>query len=494
MTGRAVALDSIPITADIEALDLTDVVDRYRDISDRIQVSTAPGEDGLVRRMEVSASAGEAPGWAVFALTNDTDRQLDRILVAPHYRLLGSGLIWPDLGSTRISAITPSQGFRPERVEADGADIFQVTLDPGATVTFVAELAAPLLPKLYLWDPQAYEENLNSLTLFQGIVIGVAGLLALFLTTLFIVRGTPMFPAAALLAWSVLAYIGVEFELVQKVVELSAREHQIYRAATEALIATALLIFLFAYLNLSRWHVRLVHISALSVLAMLGLLALTLVDPQVAAGIARLSIGAVAGLGLLLIVYLAIRRSDRAVMLVPAWILLLAWVYGAMITVMHRIENDLAAPALAGGMVLIVLLIGFTVMQHAFAGGSTAPGHISDFERKALALTGAGDMVWDWDVARDHIYTSADAERLLGFERGALEGPAVKWLGHLHPSDQDRFKAALDTIVELKRGRIAQDFRLRAKDGHFYWLSLRARPILGADGEVIRCAGTLVDV
>jgi hypothetical protein len=48
--------------------------------------------------------------------------------------------------------------------------------------------------------------------------------------------------------------------------------------------------------------------------------------------------------------------------------------------------------------VLIVLLIGFTVMQHAFAGGVIQQGPIGDTERKALALTGAGDIVWDWDV------------------------------------------------------------------------------------------------
>jgi hypothetical protein len=29
----------------------------------------------------------------VFALTNDTDEQIDRLLVAPHFRLVGSGVV-----------------------------------------------------------------------------------------------------------------------------------------------------------------------------------------------------------------------------------------------------------------------------------------------------------------------------------------------------------------------------------------------------------------
>ena len=35
-----------------------------------------------------------------------------------------------------------------------------------------------------------------------------------------------------------------------------------------------------------------------------------------------------------------------------------------------QFQRDLVAPALLGGLVLIVLLIGFTVIQHAFAGGA----------------------------------------------------------------------------------------------------------------------------
>ena len=55
------------------------------------------------------------------------------------------------------------------------------------------------------------------------------------------------------------------------------------------------------------------------------------------------------------------------------------------------------------------MLIGFTVMQHAFAGGVTS-GIVSDVERRALALTGAGDMIWDWDVSADKVFTSPETE------------------------------------------------------------------------------------
>jgi len=139
------------------------------------------------------------------------------------------------------------------------------------------------------------------------------------------------------------------------------------------------------------------------------------------------------------------------------------------------------------------MLIGFTVMQHAFAGGITH-GIVSDVERRALALTGSGDMIWDWDVSADRVFTSPETEALLGLKRGALDGPAARWLDVLHPLDRDRFRAALDNVLEQRRGRLLQDFRLRTPDGHFLWFALKARPVVGSDGEVVRLVGTITDV
>ena len=142
-----------------------------------------------------------------------------------------------------------------------GADVFRITLDPGTVITFVAELRTDNLPQLYLWEPDTYKDKLNSLTLYQGIVIGIAGLLALFLTILFVVKGSVMFPAAAALSWAVLIYIGINFGFWPKVFDLSSGVERIWRASGEAILAATLLVFLFAYLNLNRWHVRYAHIT-----------------------------------------------------------------------------------------------------------------------------------------------------------------------------------------------------------------------------------------
>ena len=272
------AVDAVSVRSDAPAIDLTAVLDHQRSDTDRIQVSTAPGTDGIVRRIEVRAREG-GQNWVVFALANNTDDQLDRLIVAPHYRIVSSGLLWPDLGLSRIATITPSTGDRPERQESATADIFRITLDPGAVITFVAELRTDKLPQLYLWEPDAYKDKVNSFTLYQGIVIGISGLLALVLTILFVVKGSIMFPAAAALAWAVLVYIGVDFGFWGKVLDMSNNAERVWRAAGEAILAATLLVFLFAYLNLSRWHVRYSHITVGWLTFLGSLVALALFDP-----------------------------------------------------------------------------------------------------------------------------------------------------------------------------------------------------------------------
>jgi diguanylate cyclase (GGDEF)-like protein/PAS domain S-box-containing protein len=491
--GAAHAIDAVSVRSDSPAIDLTGILEFQKSDSDRIQVSTAPGNDGIVRRIEVRAREGGS-NWVVFALANNTDDQLDRLIVAPHYRIVSSGLLWPDLGLSRIATITPSTGDRPERQDNPITDIFRVTLDPGSVITFVVELRTDKLPQLYLWEPEAYKDKVNSFTLYQGIVIGIAGLLSLVLTILFVVKGSIMFPAAAGLSWAVLVYIGIDFGFWGKVLDMASGAERVWRASGEAILAATLLVFLFAYLNLSRWHVRYSHIT-IGWLAFLGsLVALALFDPPVASGIARLSLALIAVFGFALIVYLSTHGFDRAVLLIPSWFLLLVWVIAAGMTIQGSVTNDIVGPALLGGLVLIVMLIGFTVMQHAFAGGGSGQGIVSDVERRALALTGAGDLIWDWDVSADKVFTSAETESMLGLRRGTLEGPAAKWLEVLHPLDQDRFRAALDSVLDQRRGRLVQDFRLRTPDGHFMWFSLKARPVVGSDGEVARVIGTLSDV
>ncbi len=491
----ASALEAVRVTPEIEAIDLLPALESYKSEEDRLTVQTAPSADGIVRRIEVPArEQGSRPSWVVFALKNDSEERIERLLVAPRFRMIDSGLIWPDLGSARLEAVTVSQGAPPEREESGDADVFTIILDPGASITFIVELRTSRLPELTLWDPEAYKDKVNSLTLYRGIIVGISALLAMFLTVVVAVRGAIIFPAAAALAWAVLVYLGIDFGMFGKFLNVRPETERLYRAGAETVLAGTLVVFLFAYLNLNRWHVRYSHITAIWVVFLTALLGLAIVNAPVAAGVARISIGVVSVVGFVLIVYLSFHRYDRAVMLIPTWFLLLLWVGAAGLVIGGQLTAEFAPPALLGGLVLIVMLIGFTVMQNAFSTGIITRGAVTDTERKALALTGSDDLIFDWDVLEDHIFVSPEFEQHLGLKRGTLDGPASAWMDILHPSDRDRYRATLETVLEQRRGRINQDFRLRSIDGHVFWFRLKARPVVDNNGEVVRVVGTMMDV
>jgi diguanylate cyclase (GGDEF)-like protein len=489
------AFEVVTAPEDVNAVNLTGVLDVVPGENGRVQLSTAPGEDGIIRRIEVLASQnGTNPNWALFAIRNDADVQLERLLVAPYFRLPGSGVFNPDLGAERIRVLTPSGGIRPTRLPDREADVFEVVLDPGATVTFVAELANGSLPELYLWRPDAYRDYVNSFTLFRGTVLGVSALAAVFLTIMFVVKGRGIFPATAAFSWAVLIYLLIDFGVLGPLLGISNGSVQPFRAAAEAGIATTLFGFLFIYLNLHRWHLRFIHLAAALVVVFLALFGFAFFQPAIAATVARLVLALLGVTGFFLILLLALRGYDRAVLLVPTWIIYIAWLFYGWLVVTGQVSNDVAQPAVAGGLVLSVMLLGFTSVQHAFSEGQVSIGTLSEVERRALALTGSGDFVFDWNIERDRVTVSDELGTRLGEKRGVLRGSIKRWLDRVHPEDRDRFRTAFDTLVELRRGKVSSDLRLAAHDGSFRTFRMRAKPVLGGDGQVNRIVGTLQDV
>src|SRR5262249_27224956 len=128
------AVEPIVIGPDDEKIDITLLGEFYERRGDKISVETAPGADAVVGRMTVSAKTpGTNPSWVVFALSNPTDKPISRWLTAQRYDIIGSKVVWPDLDAPRITNVTPSLGFRPERNDDfDFLDIYRISIEPGA--------------------------------------------------------------------------------------------------------------------------------------------------------------------------------------------------------------------------------------------------------------------------------------------------------------------------------------------------------------------------
>ena len=490
------ALKAIEIDPELERIDITGLGEGYEGRGDNLRIETAPGADGTAGPMSVRAiTAGTSPSWFVFALSNPTDKPLERWLVADRYGAVGSGIVWPGLDARRIDAVTPSLGYVPERIKNDRADVFRLSVEPGQTVTFVAELFSDRFTRLYLWKAVEYEQRARDRQLFNGILLGITGLLAIFLTVVFAANHKAIFPTAAIFTWCVLAYLCVDFGFWHKLFNMRPEDTAQYRAACEAAMAATLLVFLYTFLRLSSWHGFIRSLLALWMAAQLVLIAVAFLDPRLAATFARLSSIAIAGGGAALILFLALRGQDRALSLVPSWMLLLVWLFGAGATFSGRLAGDIVVFGLSAGLVLIVVLIGFTVTQYAFRSFEPLYGAQPDDEKlRSLAVDGAGAAVWEWNARRDEIKVSPVVEAILGLKPGVLSAKTTEFLRYMHPADAERLKVLMWSVREHAGGEMRLDLRLRHGDNSYRWFDLEAASVPVADRRHLRYVGLMREV
>jgi diguanylate cyclase (GGDEF)-like protein/PAS domain S-box-containing protein len=496
LPGPALALKPIVVEPDQERIEITTLGEFYDGRGDSLQVETAPAADGMTGRISVTAKTpGTNPNWIVFALSNPTDKPIERWLTAERYNIIGSGAVWPDLDARRIEAVTPSIGYIPERIKSDRADIFRVTLEPGQTITYVAELSTDRFARIFLWKTLEYELKSRDRLLFNGILLGLTGLLAIFLTAIFAANHKAIFPSAALVAWCVLAYLCVDFGFFHKLFQLRPEDNAVYRAASESAVAASLVIFLSVFLRIAFWHGLIRMLFTVWIIAQLTLVAVAVIDPRLASTFARMSFLIIGMAGGGFTAFLALRGQDRALSLIPTWILFVVWIFGAAMVLTGRLSGDIVVSALAAGLVLILVLIGFTVTQYAFRSleplYGTAP---SELQLRALAVDGAGSAVWEWNARRDEIKVSPVIEASLGLSAGELSTKVTDFVKHLHPADRDRFRLILWTMQERSWAKIRTDFRMRHADNTYRWFELEAASVPNADARALRCVGLMRDV
>ena len=489
----AFAVRPIAVGPEQDRLEITPLGELRENTGDLLHVEMATGPDGVGGRYSVRVSTpGTNPNWFVFALYNPTTKTIEKWLTADRYTIIGSGIVWPDLDARRLEAVTPSRDFIPDRVRSDRADVFRLQIGPGQTITYAAELSSERFARLYLWNPTAYEQMIHDRQLFSGLMLGIVALLAVFLTTIFAANHKAIFPAASLVAWCVLALLSVEFGFFHKLFYLRPEDTAIHRAAAEAAMAASFVVFIWVFLRLWYWPGFARVIFGLWIAGQLALIVVALVDPRAAATFARLSFLLIAGLGSLLIAFLALRGQDRALAILPTWMLFLVWLFGASVALVGRLPGDLVVYGLISGLVLIVVLLGFTVTQFAFRASDphhgTTPGQA---QLRALAVDGAGAAVWEWNGRRNEIRVGPMVEEALGLKAGDLSATVDEFVKHLHPADRERMRLALVAVAEKKGGQIRCDLRMRRTDSTYRWFELEAASVPSADTRHVRCVGLI---
>lgn len=115
-------------------------------------------------------------------------------------------------------------------------------------------------------------------------------------------------------------------------------------------------------------------------------------------------------------------------------------------------------------------------------------------ERLHLALEGAGDGWWDWNIVTDELYFSDRWVKMLGFEVGELPAQVNTWLKLVHPEDLPWVSERLEAHLHDSAVPYRFDYRLRTKTGEYKWIANYGKAVRDAQGVPIRMSGTHRDI
>ena len=116
-------------------------------------------------------------------------------------------------------------------------------------------------------------------------------------------------------------------------------------------------------------------------------------------------------------------------------------------------------------------------------------------ERLAMAVAGAQEGVWDWNLETNAVVYSPRWTEMLGYAHEEIEPNVSAWERLVHPDDQSRADRANESVARGERATYEAEFRLRHKDGHYVHVLSRGFPVRREPGgPVVRIVGTHLDL
>lgn len=113
----------------------------------------------------------------------------------------------------------------------------------------------------------------------------------------------------------------------------------------------------------------------------------------------------------------------------------------------------------------------------------------------SLAVEGTKDGLWDWNLKNDHFQFSERYERMLGYNPGELLRDVSVWLDLLHPDDKIKAQEVVKQYLDsCGKEDYENTFRLKAKDGSWYWILARGKALFDLEGTPLRFIGFNTDI
>ncbi len=115
-------------------------------------------------------------------------------------------------------------------------------------------------------------------------------------------------------------------------------------------------------------------------------------------------------------------------------------------------------------------------------------------ERFALAVEGAQDGIWDWNLLDNSQFMSPRWKGIIGYSDQELPSSFTAFTDNLHPEDKPRVMEHLQKYLNGELDRYSIEFRMRHRDDSYRWILSRGAAIRDESGKIYRMAGSHTDI
>lgn len=119
---------------------------------------------------------------------------------------------------------------------------------------------------------------------------------------------------------------------------------------------------------------------------------------------------------------------------------------------------------------------------------------LQEKERFELAMKGANDGLYDWNLKENTIYYSPRWKSMLGYDDNELPNDFSTWEELVKKEDREKSWEMLTDYINRKRDDFNLEFQMKHKNGQWIDILSRAFLIRDEEGEAIRIVGTHVDI